>query len=73
MFQVKSYKRQCLIKFTNYLPQAKFVLVNDWNPITFQLLAQQSIGQILQGYREGNINFAPTYKFDLATNSYTTA
>ncbi|KAM3178328.1 hypothetical protein ACTXT7_002774 [Hymenolepis weldensis] len=38
-----------------------------------ELLTQQSLGQTLQGYFEGNIRFAPTYKFDLTTNSYTTA
>nr|CDS26211.1 inositol polyphosphate 5 phosphatase OCRL 1 [Hymenolepis microstoma] len=37
-----------------------------------ELLTQQSLGQTLQGYREGNIAFAPTYKFDLAANSYVT-
>ncbi|VDO10381.1 unnamed protein product [Rodentolepis nana] len=37
-----------------------------------ELLTQQSLGQTLQGYREGNIGFAPTYKFDLTSNSYST-
>ncbi|KAM7533739.1 hypothetical protein Aperf_G00000109496 [Anoplocephala perfoliata] len=38
-----------------------------------ELLTQQSLGLILEGYREGSIDFAPTYKFDLVTNAYTTA
>ena len=36
----------------------------------FQLLAQQALGRVLQGFSEGEIHFPPTYKFDLVSGSY---
>ncbi|VDD80178.1 unnamed protein product [Mesocestoides corti] len=38
-----------------------------------ELLAQRKLGRTLQGFSEGKIAFAPTYKFELLTDNYFTA
>ena len=38
-----------------------------------QLVQEQSAGNVFQGFREGKINFAPTYKYDLFSDDYDTS
>lgn len=35
-----------------------------------QLKQQHRIGNVFKGYKEGPINFAPTYKYDPGTNDW---
>ena len=38
-----------------------------------QLVQEQSAGNVFQEFREGTINFAPTYKYDLFSDDYDTS
>ena len=38
-----------------------------------QLVLEQSSGNVFHGFREGAINFAPTYKYDLFSDDYDTS
>ena len=38
-----------------------------------QLIQEQSSGSVFQGFREGKIQFSPTYKYDLFSEDYDTS
>ena len=45
----------------------KLITSNEWDVLAMndQLLIEKKIGRVGQGFREGNIAFAPTFKFDV--------
>ena len=45
------------------------VLLNAWT----KMLASVSLQQVFRGFEEGQVNFAPTYKYDLFCDDYDTS
>jgi len=47
----------------------------DWPTLVQkdQLTVEREKGNVFEGYQEGEINFAPTYKYDLFSEDYDTS
>ncbi|XP_022094958.1 synaptojanin-1-like isoform X2 [Acanthaster planci] len=52
-----------------FIAQEKYEALKAYD----QLLQQKKEGNVFQGFHEGNIQFAPTYKYDLFSNDYDTS
>eukprot|EP01113_Clastostelium_recurvatum_P035687 TRINITY_DN5001_c0_g1_i4.p1 TRINITY_DN5001_c0_g1~~TRINITY_DN5001_c0_g1_i4.p1 ORF type:complete len:1079 (-),score=249.45 TRINITY_DN5001_c0_g1_i4:68-3304(-) len=52
----------------------KMVADKDYEPLlrADQLIAEQAAGRVFQGFKEGPIDFAPTYAYDVNTQNYDT-
>ncbi|XP_070565612.1 synaptojanin-1-like [Ptychodera flava] len=53
----------------------QLVSVENWEALKHfdQLILQRKEGQVFQGFHEGDIKFAPTYKYDLFSDDYDTS
>ncbi|MED6266740.1 Synaptojanin-1 [Characodon lateralis] len=53
----------------------EFIKQQNWDALTAgdQLLEQKNSGTIFRGFIEGNLDFAPTYKYDLFSEDYDTS
>ncbi|KAK5611653.1 Synaptojanin-1 [Crenichthys baileyi] len=53
----------------------EFIKQQNWDALTAgdQLLEQKNTGMIFRGFIEGNLDFAPTYKYDLFSEDYDTS
>ncbi|XP_077979137.1 synaptojanin-1-like isoform X2 [Glandiceps talaboti] len=53
----------------------QLIIAENWDALKSfdQLILQRKEGQVFQGFNEGDIKFAPTYKYDLFSDDYDTS